>query len=107
MLQVKNLTMLIRILRGKYDLTAMQLIQTQYNQRLRSSSKPILILNRTKKSICEKNFVFRAVRLGNLVQTFTSLNIFMDSCLFKSKLKTLLLAFINEKFDNYHFRCLF
>ena len=95
MLQFNDLTMLNRILTGKYDLIAMQLIQFQYNQRLRSSSKPILILNRTKKSICEKNFLFSAVKLGNSVQTFTSLNVFLDSCLFKSKLKTLLLAFVN------------
>ena len=84
LLQFKDFTMLNRILTRKYDLCAMQLTQIQYNQRLRSSSKPLLILNRTKKSISEKKFLFRAGRLGNLVQTSTSLNIFMDSCLFKS-----------------------
>ena len=51
MLQLKDLTMLNRILTGKYDSSVMQLILIQYNQRLRSSSKPILILNRTKKSM--------------------------------------------------------
>ena len=104
MLLFKDITMLNRILTGKYDLSAMQLIQIQYIQRLRSLFKPILLVNRTKKSIREKNFPFRAVRLGKLVQTCTSLNIFMDSCFFKSKLKTLLLVFVNEKFDNYLFR---
>ena len=97
MLQFKDLTMLNRILTGKYDLNSMQLIQIQYNQRLRSSPKSILNLNRTKKSICEKIFLFSAVRLGNLVQTCASLNIFMDSYLFKINLKLFYLLLLMKR----------